>query len=168
MGCLSQTDCPEGHKCVGGDCYPIYATFRDWNHTYGTHIYIPDKDFEVMSYADYLKIVGEVENYIKSVPFTPCSLDGQCPEYYESTNTGVCVPIRKTLKEWSKETGIGDMIPSTWEKITYDEFKKSVNEVLSDLKLLKDIRETYCEAESLIDRGRAYQEEFNRKMAKYM
>lgn len=86
MECLHDTDCPEGHKCVGGDCYPIYATFMDWNYTYGTHIFIPDKDYEIMSYAEYLKIVKEVEDYVKSIPYIPCSLIERGREYQKELN----------------------------------------------------------------------------------
>lgn len=156
----------EGCRCIDDKCYPTYATFADWNRTFGTYVLMPDKDYEIMSYEEYRKIIREVEDYVKSIPPSNCNMEQQCPEWH-TMGEGQCVPMVKTFKEWVEITGIGDMIPSTWEKITYDEFRKSVNEVLADVKLLRDIRETYCEAESLIDRGRVYQEEFNRKMAKY-
>jgi hypothetical protein len=168
MGCLTDTVCPEGHKCVGDDCFPIYATFRDWCSTYDIHIMIPEKDYEVMSYAEYLNIKKEIEDYVKSIPYTPCDLNSQCPEYFESTNNGVCIPIKKTFKNWVLETGIGEYIPVPSSKlITYAEFVETVNSVLKDVGLLNEIKEVYCEQEALLERGRKWQEEFNNKMARY-
>jgi hypothetical protein len=91
----------------------------------------------------------------------------QCPEYHKFVG-GECIPIAITFPEWVLETGIGEGIRTdAWPPITYQEFKDIVNDALKDVTILKEIRDKFCEAESLIEQGRRYQEEFNLRMARY-
>lgn len=112
-----------------------------------------------------------------------------CPEWHEQ-HEGQCTPITKTYKEWADLTLIGQDIPNhSWSKITYQEFRDTINETLKDLSILNSIREEYCQreeliklgeewrerimrmpmskTESLIDIGKEYQREFNKRMAGY-
>lgn len=94
-----------------------------------------------------------------------------CPEWHEYL-WGECLPIEKTFKEWVSTTGIGEAIPNySWEPITYKEFMETVNEVLKDVTLLKEIREEYCrnleEEASVLERRKEWQKKFMDKMASY-
>lgn len=95
--------------------------------------------------------------------------DGQpCPYGYQAEG-GRCFPIYKTFREWAEETEIGVIIPDrSSDQVTYDEFMQIVKETVSSPYMMEALRETYCKSfETVIDKGRKYQHEFNLKMAKY-
>lgn len=97
-----------------------------------------------------------------------------CPEWH-FMEEGLCLPIMKTYKEWVEATGIGEMIPySHFVVMSHQFFIDTVNSVLKDINILKEIKEEYCKVleesqsvwnQSPIERLKEYQHEFNKKMA---
>lgn len=94
--------------------------------------------------------------------------DTDCPEYHKAID-GMCIPIAISFREWVLETKVGLIIPEkSSDPITYDEFMRTVRETVCNPVMMRALRETYCnQFESPLERGKPYQEEFNRRMERY-